>query len=423
MKTKRFLVAVCLLVVSATLLGSASFAWFSMNTEVGVDGIEVEAYSDSLFLEISKDDSAYATAITLDGDKQYLRVTKHDFVTEAYTVALNAIEADTYYDGATYTYYKKVVFNDSYEKYVFADEELVKGTELAGYYKDLVFTKITDRAAKAEADTTYYNLVGSKYVAVTDVTAGTTEVVGYYTLTAKDAETTGNYDGTGTYYEKIGNDYAMVTLERGTNLKGYYTVVSATKITDNTKVTGKAYVRNEVATGNYEYSLLGDFAAETDITSLLYFGRTYSDVIDDGNEEGTLNVIKDAKLDSYRYANTFYIRNAVNTNDSRNLQANITVGGEQGNMAPALRVVLVASIGGKVVNVVTYDKGEDSTTYANGSNIVNLLQGNQAETLKVDVYVYFDGTDDVSNNADNGTALLGGQTVEIKFTIDGPDYN
>ncbi len=46
-KTKKFLIAVCLLLVSATLLGTASFAWFSMNTEVSVDGIEVEAYSDA----------------------------------------------------------------------------------------------------------------------------------------------------------------------------------------------------------------------------------------------------------------------------------------------------------------------------------------------------------------------------------------
>ena len=143
---------------------------------------------------------------------------------------------------------------------------------------------------------------------------------------------------------------------------------------------------------------------------------------------GTLNVIEEDKLAAYRYVNKFYLRNAKNTNDSRNLQAIFTVGGEDDNMAAALRVVLVASIDGEVVNVVTYDNGENSTDYKNGTNIVNLLKGtgadvSTAEVVEVDVYVYYDGTDEVSNNATNGVALLGGQTVSIKFTIDGPSYN
>ena len=73
MKTKSLFIAICLLVVSATMLGTASFAWFSMNTEVAVDGIEVEAYSDSLFLEISKEKADnYNTSVSFAGEKEYL---------------------------------------------------------------------------------------------------------------------------------------------------------------------------------------------------------------------------------------------------------------------------------------------------------------------------------------------------------------
>ena len=431
MKTKRLLLAVCLLLISATMLGTASFAWFSMNTEVNVDGIEIEAYSDSLFLEVSKDGSVYETAVTLDGEKQYLRVAKHDFVAEAYTVTPTEIVVnDSYYNGAEYTYYKKVELEDSLEKFVFADAELEVGTPLAGYYKNLVFTRVdTENATYAATNNvTYYKLVGSKYEALTLDEGDLVE--GYYTLTAKEAETTGNYDGTGTYYKKVRNDYSVVTLEKGTNLKGYYTL-NATAIADLTNVTGKAYVRNAITVDSetyYEYSLVADLTSAGDITDLLYFGRTYSDVIDNGNVNGTLNVIEEDELAAYRYVNKFYLRNAKNTNDSRNLQAIFTVGGEDDNMAAALRVVLVASIDGEVVNVVTYDNGENSTDYKNGTNIVNLLKGtgadvSTAEVVEVDVYVYYDGTDEVSNNATNGVALLGGQTVSIKFTIDGLSYN
>ena len=73
-KTKRLIFALSLLLISATILGTASFAWFSMNTEVAVDGIEVEAYSDALFLEISTDGSDYDTSVTLENAKKTLRV-------------------------------------------------------------------------------------------------------------------------------------------------------------------------------------------------------------------------------------------------------------------------------------------------------------------------------------------------------------
>ena len=64
-----------------------------------------------------------------------------------------------------------------------------------------------------------------------------------------------------------------------------------------------------------------------------------------------------------------------------------------------------------------------TTTYGTGNNIVNLLAGNKAQTLKVDVYVYYDGSDAAAMNATDGVLNLSGNEIEIKFTIDGVDYN
>lgn len=422
-KSKKLILAVCLLLVSAVMLGTASFAWFSMNTEVAVDGIEVEAYSDSLFLEISKEKATgYDTSISFAGEKQYLRLAKHGFVSEAYTLNENAIDTDTYYDGTT-VYYEKVELADSNYKYVVATD-LEAPESVAGLYKNPEFVKLGNGETFTDGGV-YFEKTGSKYAQLTTVTAGDS-AAGYYTLTAIAAEGAGaTYDSTAVYYKKAGNDYYKVdSIFQGTNVNGYYTLttLNPTVISDLTSVTGNAFVK----TAADEYSLLGNFDVATDISKMLYFGRAYSDTVTDGDKTDALNIIKDANLENYRYTKSIYLRNAQNTNDSRNLQVQFAVGGDSA-ITNAVRVVLVVydvtSATPVYVNKVEYSKATDSTAYGTGSNIVNLLAGNKAQTLKVDVFVYYDGSDDIAKNATNGVLELSGNTVDIKFTIDGPDYN
>ena len=471
MRTKSLLVAICLLLVSATLLGTASFAWFSMNTEVAVDGIEVEAYSDSLFLEISKEKADnYSTSVSFAGEKEYLRLAKHGFVSEAYTVTETKITQDTYFTTSNTTqYYEKVELNDSNLKYVLVSG-LEEGGDVEGLYKNPVFVKLSNSAV-FENGVTYFEKTGSKYAQLTSVTAGesaagyytlslvytqisnaeakaedgvtyytesngvytevevevgTTLVNNYYTaaaIAAEDADAT--YDDSAVYFKKDGNDYYVVdTIFPGTNLKGYYTL-TVSEIQDLTAVTGKVFVQ----TATDEYSLLGDYTTATDITNKLYFGRAYSDSIVDGDTTDALNVIKDEALSSYRYMQSIYLRNALNTNDSRNLRASFDVKGSN-PLTNAVRVVLVVS-DVTDANAVTYvNKVEfantattKTTTYGTGNNIVNLLAGNKAQTLKVDVYVYYDGSDAAAMNATDGVLNLSGNEIEIKFTIDDVDYN
>ena len=51
--TRKLIPAFIMLLVSAVLMSTASFAWFAMNTTVEATGMEVEAKADSIFLEIS----------------------------------------------------------------------------------------------------------------------------------------------------------------------------------------------------------------------------------------------------------------------------------------------------------------------------------------------------------------------------------
>ena len=76
------------------------------------------------------------------------------------------------------------------------------------------------------------------------------------------------------------------------------------------------------------------------------------------------------------------------------------------------------------MNYAYYENTNRTLVYGDGdNNIVDVLLGNKAEVLKVEIYVYFDGTDPVAENADIAAGLLNGQTVSIAFNVDGHAYN
>ena len=54
---KKLIPAICMTLIAAFMLASSTFAWFSMNTTVTANGMNVEAKSDSLFLAIQEGDS------------------------------------------------------------------------------------------------------------------------------------------------------------------------------------------------------------------------------------------------------------------------------------------------------------------------------------------------------------------------------
>ena len=51
-KLKKLIPAFCMLLVSVAMLGTSTFAWFSMNKEVKATGMQITAKSDSLYLLI-----------------------------------------------------------------------------------------------------------------------------------------------------------------------------------------------------------------------------------------------------------------------------------------------------------------------------------------------------------------------------------
>lgn len=65
-KFRKLIPALCMLLVSALFVGTSTYAWFSMNTQVTATDMKVTAKSDSIYLLISKDKT---TAEGIQGDK------------------------------------------------------------------------------------------------------------------------------------------------------------------------------------------------------------------------------------------------------------------------------------------------------------------------------------------------------------------
>lgn len=75
-KFKKIIPALCMLLVSAIMLGGTTFAWFSMNDNVTANGMNVTAKSDTTYLMISKEkttESAYGTSVSFASDAVSLK--------------------------------------------------------------------------------------------------------------------------------------------------------------------------------------------------------------------------------------------------------------------------------------------------------------------------------------------------------------
>ena len=70
-KFKKLIPALCMLLISAVLMGTSTYAWFSMNTTVTATGMKVTAKSESIYLLISnKAESTTAALIQAENDNK-----------------------------------------------------------------------------------------------------------------------------------------------------------------------------------------------------------------------------------------------------------------------------------------------------------------------------------------------------------------
>lgn len=363
-------------------------------------------------------------------------------------VKLKDASASGNYNGKG-SYYNKVksdVSNNSYN-YILATD--LKNADLVqGYYRDLKFTQVT---SSENVTGIYYEIYenGFKRIEVNNESAKGMYAVSHpVKLNATDIEyraglpmaepDDARFDGTGTYYKVDGDKIAKVTLSLGTDLSNYYTLSEAVVLGPTSVGDAEYYLKSKG-----DYSCLGTLGTKAEpqiLKNYLYWGRTYSGVADDAEAGNTLSILSADKGDgTYYHFESFTIRQAEGTNPAKNLRvANVRFGGEANALAPAIRVLIVAhsntqSEDPSAISVALYDPKEVTDTgktggflqadgkYTETDILYDVILGNEAEEINVDIYVYFDGTDEDAHN--EKVANFSGQTVEIEFTIDELDYN
>ena len=442
-KSRRITVSLAMLLISALLMGTASYAWFAMNTQTKAEGLEVEAYTDSLFLEISK-----AGNVDAEGNKIYdveidyqmtasadLRlVTASLFKNLVYaSISTPRVIQSGNYEGEDVDYYKSVNGN-----YILVTD-LVETSSTADLIKNPTFTLVADRAIVAGTAKYYeYDTKAHTYTAVeiTDASA-----YGYYTMTPGAADADGLYSGVATdkYYEETEvNGKTVLTevsasLTLGTDLNGLYTIADITtyNLTDTASNGVNYYVKN----GN-DLTLVGAIPGGTVFGEYLFWGRAYSTLADQVQENNTLTLVSANDAANYYLTQTLYLRCAEGTNNASNLKVDdIVLKGATNVLTPALRVLLVAtsstdSGNPQRISACIYNpapdtnSGEQKFTYLDGNDcFFDTVLGNEAEEIKVDVYIYFDGTDSEAKNDVVAGELLNSQAIEIYFGIDELPYN
>ena len=87
-KFKKLIPALCMLLISAVLMGTSTYAWFSMNESVKAEGMQVTAKSNSTYLLITKtknETGATPNATTLDVKQTFADTAAKEVYPTAYT--------------------------------------------------------------------------------------------------------------------------------------------------------------------------------------------------------------------------------------------------------------------------------------------------------------------------------------------------
>lgn len=132
--TRKLIPAFIMLLVSAVLMSTASFAWFAMNTEVNATGMQVTATSDAIFLEIKgSEDSDYSDTGT-NAFTANLKPVAH----EAWTKLADITDYDLNDDSTNDNWYHQ--YSDKFDD---ADSNLSAKAYLAdfaGYVATITYT-------------------------------------------------------------------------------------------------------------------------------------------------------------------------------------------------------------------------------------------------------------------------------------------
>ncbi|MBQ6638888.1 MAG: hypothetical protein IJH82_09615 [Lachnospiraceae bacterium] len=250
---KKIAGASAMLMLSATMLGTSTFAWFTMNKEVEVTNMQVRALAE---------DGLLVNEAAAPGD------TWDEEATAAQTAAskLSMLHPASTADGATWYHAASTKYNDA----AAADGTMKSAYLVNGDYETLgSLTAITDMSnATASAGTmAAFSTMG----ATANSAAGYYVHYTYYLKTS--AQSTINLDPTGSYYVSIKSVTATPTVAAGS---GSADLDKSLRVGIRMKDGGRFYIYNPLnGTNSYTVNattgvttIAGGTATPTDLASL-----------------------------------------------------------------------------------------------------------------------------------------------------------
>ena len=194
-------------------------------------------------------------------------------------------------------------------------------------------------------------------------------------------------------------------------------------VAEGTKATSFDYalsdIETEITGDNYSTNL----SVFTELGEGAFYKCSSLTNVDLGS---SLTYIPEANHGDYYLQQTLYIRQAENTNNATNLRIeNVTITGAHNPIGDALRILFVATSSSGKTTTAHYNPRNDvgDNNGVEDAILFDTLLGDAQETITVQIYMYFDGTDAITYTSAINDATLNGQNIEIEFAIDELTYN
>ena len=421
-QNKKLLFSLVMLLVSAIMLSTASFAWFSMNTDVKVEGIEFEAYSDSLFLEISDAvDGPYGDYVDVSSSPKAIRPSSIAYLTDdgAWTADFDAATGDYDPDVTYYARVSKSQTNDSFSNPDYIVVETLREASLVeDYYMNPEFVLVSTTRTP-ESGVTYYEKQGNAYVPATR-----TDVYGLYTLTNPTdykCDSGERFVSGNVYYSLKDGVYAPVGgLKVASSVDGCYTLKESARETVSTG--GDYYVLNNRG----DYISIGTVEVGVKLDSTYRYTYTaYSDTLNLSQGDNLDAVIDESiytveNIPYYLY-DTVYLRMANGANNGDNIKVSAVEISGSDSLDNAIRVLLVAKNGMGEISRAIYNHRDGTIEHIDDTGrLFSTILGDEEEIIEVEIFVYYDGSDD--DVVTNRSVVLTGHVIKCTFSIDVPEY-
>ena len=266
MKFKKLIPALCMLLVAAVLMGTSTFAWFSMNTSVQATGLQIQAKSNAIFLLIGEDTLTTAdqiqgqTGADLTSEDLAVAATDSDvYPSKAFGVA-NADKdpaTTTTFDPTAVTTKALAASEDNWYTANSNDSSVWGGDGITINPAQLTSTNFSDYVIKKTVNLTLAD--GSENAHNLTVTPTITLRDDVYNKTSDSAIVSGKK-----YYTKSGSTYTEVASPAVADIATYYEVgtdISAVKVL--------------IVSDNNVVAILSTASSETD----LYSGTTTQNIV------------------------------------------------------------------------------------------------------------------------------------------------